>query len=476
MRAELALVDRIVLGAFLAAIVVLAVVRGRRRVADDAISYLAAGRALTLPGFVANLVATWYGGVLGVGEYSYRYGVANWLVFGVPYYLTAAAFAVWVAPRARRSRALTIPDQLRQAYGGRVATLGAVIVVAMTLPGAYLLMAGTLTAEGLGVSLPFAIFALVVLSVSYLLYGGMRGIVAADRLYIGLMYGGFAMLVVFLVVRFGGLDFLRARLDPAMFTWNGGQPAQAILVWYVIALSALVEPAFYEAAFSARDPATARRGMFIAIGLWAVFDFMTTTCGLYARALMPDLADGARAFPLLGAGVLPPVLAGLFFAGMLATVLSTFDSYLFISAQTLGHDLIARWRHVDPEHSNVWTRVGLAIAAAGAIVIALSGLTVVELWHHLGSIGTPALLVPMLASFAPRLRVSPLAAGTGMVLSAAVAATWIFTARDGRYWWGVEPIFPALGVAIAVWALGRLLRTAGPGAGGSDAGTPHADS
>jgi SSS family solute:Na+ symporter len=227
-------------------------------------------------------------------------------------------------------------------------------------------------------------------------------------------------------------------------------------VWYVIALSALVEPAFYEAAFAARNPQTARRGMFIAIGAWAVFDFMTTTCGLYARALMPDLADGARAFPLLGAGVLPPVLAGLFFAGMLATVLSTFDSYLFISAQTLGHDLIARWRRVDPEHSNVWTRVGLLIAAVCAIGIALSGLTVVELWHHLGSIGTPALLVPMVASFAPRWRIGPLAAGIAMGLSAAVAALWILTGHDGRYLGGVEPIFPALAVSLIVWALGRL--------------------
>ena len=49
-----------------------------------AAEYLVMGRTLALPAFVATLVSTWYGGVLGVGEYSYRYGISNWLVFGLP--------------------------------------------------------------------------------------------------------------------------------------------------------------------------------------------------------------------------------------------------------------------------------------------------------------------------------------------------------------------------------------------------------
>ena len=36
--------------------------------------FLLAGRTLTLPIFVMTLVSTWYGGILGVGEFSYRYG------------------------------------------------------------------------------------------------------------------------------------------------------------------------------------------------------------------------------------------------------------------------------------------------------------------------------------------------------------------------------------------------------------------
>src|SRR5207249_12267570 len=45
---------------------------------STAVEYLVAGRRVTLPAFVATVVATWYGGILGVGEYSYRYGISNW--------------------------------------------------------------------------------------------------------------------------------------------------------------------------------------------------------------------------------------------------------------------------------------------------------------------------------------------------------------------------------------------------------------
>src|SRR5512143_525229 len=104
-----------------------------------ALDYLVAGRRVTLPAFVATLVATWYGGILGVGEYAWRYGVANWLVFGAPYYLGAALFALFLARRAREAELLTLPDLLHRAYGRRAALVGAVAVFVNAAPAAYVL-------------------------------------------------------------------------------------------------------------------------------------------------------------------------------------------------------------------------------------------------------------------------------------------------------------------------------------------------
>lgn len=450
------LADRAVLLVYVLLLAALGLVRTLRRDRDDAASYLVAGRAVSLPGLVANLVATWYGGILGVGEYTYRFGISNWLVFGVPYYAAALVFALYIAPRARRSQSLTIPEQLRRAYGPRTGLLGAAIVFLMTLPGSYLLMGGTIAAEILGVPLAAAIAGVAVLSGFYLLFGGMRAIVAADRFYFVLMFASFGFMVAYLVAQHGGIDFLQARLPASSFQWHGGRPVQAVLVWYVIALATWIEPSFYEACFSARSPRTARNGILVSILFWMVFDAMTTATGLYARALLPDLADPVRAFPALAERVLPNVARGLFFAGMLAIVMSTVDSYLFLSAQTLGRDLA--WRLVGgAKESNRWTRWALPVAGAGAVAVALSGLSVVELWHHLGSIGTPALLLPMLASFHARLRPAPGAAAASVLVAAAVAAAWLVSGFGGRgYWLGLEPIFPALAASAAVWGAGLV--------------------
>ena len=123
-------------GSIYAAFLIFMVLRLLRRPAQGAADYIVAGRRLTLPAFTASLVTTWYGGILGVGEYTWRHGVSNWLVFGVPYYLYAGLFAIFLAGRARRSQALTVPDMLEQRYGRPVALLGAGTIFMMTAPAA----------------------------------------------------------------------------------------------------------------------------------------------------------------------------------------------------------------------------------------------------------------------------------------------------------------------------------------------------
>ena len=116
----------------LVAYAVILLVLARRRSGEGPGSFLLAGRALSLPALVATMVTTWYGGILGVGEYAWRYGLSTWVVFGLPYYLAAIVFGLWLAPRLRRSNAVSIPDLLNQTYGRRTALVGAAGVWAGT--------------------------------------------------------------------------------------------------------------------------------------------------------------------------------------------------------------------------------------------------------------------------------------------------------------------------------------------------------
>ncbi len=432
---------------------------------STAVEYLVAGRRVTLPAFVATLVATWYGGILGVGEYSYRYGISNWLVFGVPYYVGALLFALLYARRARDTALYTIPDLLDQHYGRGPALMGAVTVFIGYAPAAYVLMLGTLFAAMFRLPLVPCVVAAALFSVFYIHNGGLRTVVFTDQVQFLLMYAGFVVMLAFLVARHGGLGYLDGHLPPSHFTWNGGNPPAAVFVWYFIALSTLVDPGFWQRAFAARDPGVARRGVLISIGCWIVFDFLTTFTGMYARAVLPNLAKPVFSFPELARVTLPPGALGLFYLAMIATVMSTIDSYGFIAAATIGRDVIWRLaRGADEARIPAYTRWGLWIAAAFATALAVMKQSVIDLWHDLGSIVTPTLLLPLGTALLARGRLGARWTLVAMIAPFAVTLAWVIAksvplgGRPGGYPWSVEPIYVGLATSLVVYAAGWLMK------------------
>jgi len=413
------------------------------------------GRTLTLPAFVASLVSTWYGGILGVGEYSFLYGLSTWLVFGLPYYLAAVLFAVFLARRARRSQLLTIPDKLAQVYGNSTALVGSSIVYFMTVPAAYILMLGTLCSHLFGWSAWVGILAGTTFSVVYVFTGGFRSVVRTDLFQFSLMFVGFGVLLAILYSQYGGYDFLRQSVPEELFSWHGGNSPLYIASWYGIALAALIEPAFYQRCYAAKTESVARNGIFVSIACWTLFDFMTTTCGIYARALIPDLADPVASFPALAMEVLPAGLLGLFALALLATVMSTIDSNSFLAASTFGNDIIPRLIKGARERVTFFTRVGLLISTGLAVLIALFFESVIQIWYVFGSVGTPALLVPLFSAFVGKRHMSPGTATLSMLLCGGLSAVWFFAGTDGVYWFGIEPVFPGLALSVVVYLAAR---------------------
>lgn len=433
---------------------------------SSSLEYLLAGRRLTLWPFVATLVSTWYGGVLGVGEYSFRHGISNWLVMGVPYYLAAAVFALLLAARARRCAVLSIPEQLTASYGTNAGRTGAILVLLLAVPAAYALMMGELLQVIVGWQLGTAITVGVLFTIVIALSGGFRTVLAANALQFVLMYLGFLILLPIALAHTGGLSGLWAAVPPGHRTWDGGLGAQAVLVWYFIAMQTLVEPTFYQRCYAAQTPEVARRGVLISILFWVLFDFLTTFSGLAARVLLPNLDDPVLAYPALGRLVLSPAANAVFVVGLVATVMSTLHSYLFLAAATLSHDVAPELaRRVDERR---FTMLALGLTGLAATAMALAFRSVVAIWHDIGSIVTAALLLPLAASHAPeRFRFEPRWATASLVVTAGVASSWLLArAPDGSYPLGLEPIFPALLVSALCWVGPRLAGWGSHRAGG----------
>jgi SSS family solute:Na+ symporter len=272
------------------------------------------------------------------------------------------------------------------------------------------------------------------------------------------MFIGFILLLAAAYFTLGGFDYLQANVPPTHFTATGGNSIDYIAFWYIVALVTLVEPTFYQRCFAAKSVSVARRGIFISIGFWLFFDFMTTFCGLYARALLPDLADPVSAFPALAAQILPIGLTGIFLLSLLATIMSTVDSYMFLAATTISHDLVWRFKRFEEHLIKRVTALGLAITSIGTIAIAVVSDSVINIWHDFGSVATAALLLPLVTSYWGRFYYSRRGAMWAIISSALVtviALLYPSLSGTGSYLLGIEPIFIGLAVSALILAISR---------------------
>jgi SSS family solute:Na+ symporter len=459
----LATIDVVLVVGYFLAVLLIGFLSTRKN--SDATDFLVAGRSLTVPMFVMTLVSTWYGGVLGVGEFSYRYGISNWVVQGAPYYLFAVVFALVLAKRVRSSNLLTIPDKLHQAYDRKTAVLGSVLTFILMTPAPYVLMIAVLLQMIFGWSLVVSLLVGTIATTAYLFFGGFRSDVNTDVFEFVLMFIGFGVIIPFAYAQFGGFEFIRQNVPSLHLSWHGGNSFQFVLVWFFIALWTLVDPAFHQRCYAAKSADVAQKGILISIVFWFVFDAMTATAGLYARAALPGLAQPIMAYPLLAEATLPPIAKGMFYIGMLATIMSTLNSLTFISATTLGRDIVWRMR-AEQDESNVrrYTQFGLLITAVLSIALSLWSPSVINLWYTIGTIVIPGLFIPLVTSYFDQWRVSARYAFATMVLGWLTSFGWLligWTKELGSselYPFGIEPMYPGLLVSFVVWGRGVLVK------------------
>jgi len=471
-EAQFHVIDWILIGFYFFLLIWLSWKKGWQDETDETV-FLLSGRKVTLPAFVATLVSTWYGGILGVGEFSYQFGISMWLILGVPFYIFSALFAVLLAGKIRLNRALTLPEAMARRYGENAGRLSALPIFILVSPAPYILMLGLLFQFLAGGTAPFLFYATLValFSVLYITVGGFGAVLRTDFLQVILMFSGFAVLLIFAAATFGGISTLWQGVPDSFRDITGGQSWQYILVWFFIALWTFVDPSFHQRAAAAESPKTARKGIFISILFWSAFDFMTAFSGMYGWAILgPDLQEPILVYPILANELLPLGIKGLFFVTLLATIMSTLDSYLFLSGQTLGRDFLARYfpfvnrNKLTRVSINKLTRVSILIAAIIGILLIILYPSVIDLWYVIGSVLIPGLLIPVLGIYLSVFRLKPAIVYMSIIGCTALSAGWLIMGTLGESdaydynYLGIEPFYPGLLLAIFLWVIGRVKR------------------
>ncbi len=305
--------------------------------------------------------------------------------------------------------------------------LSAVIVFILVSPAPYLLMTASLLLYIFNLPLIPSIIIALILSIAYLLKGGFKSNVFVDSFQFFVMFAGFIVVVIFSLNQFGGFKFISDSVPPEHLDLTGGMPVTYLIIWFLIALWTFADPGFHQRCYAAKSGSVAMKGIIISIFFWALFDFLTTTTGLFAKGVLPNIQNPVLAFPKFADEVLPAGLKGIFYAALFATILSTLNSFLFLSATTISRDFIYRIEKFNDESKlRNYTIAGLIISGVIAGVLAYTIPSVIEIWYTIGSMFIPGIILPVISAYYPKLRVSNKIILMEMITAVLSSIVWYF--------------------------------------------------
>ena len=271
------------------------------------------------------------------------------------------------------------------------------------------------------------------ISMVYTLRGGFRSVVRTDIIQFFMMYLGFIGILVYLCITYGGYSFLVDKLPASKLSIPGDLNWGYILAWSFIALVTFIDPNFYQRSFSGDSTSTVKKGIFISIFFWFIFDLLSIGTALYSAAIFNQ---GITYSPYLDlvSFVLPPLLQGIFLVSMFAIIMSTIDSFVFVSGLTIGRDLLSS----DSKYSDsvLHTKIGIIIAGLISVFLATFFENAIDIWYVTGSFAASSLLIPMLCCFYKKKMKYPL---LFIVFPLLVTGFW-FLWMDSL----IDPIYPGI--------------------------------
>ncbi len=378
--------------------------------------YFLAGSRMTAPLLVCTIVSTYYGldVLLGGSEVGYVDGIVGWFWYTRPYYLAILLTALLLIGRLRQRDFLSLPDVAAASYGEGTRTVVAVASFFYSLPLIALMGIGVLLDVVLGIPFAWGVLLGALVSLVYTLMGGLLADAFTDTVQFTLMCVTLGIAAAFAMETVGGFDALRAALPATHFDPRGTYPLPVLIVFSTAALSVFVEPAIYQRIFAAES----RRAVLIALGigivLWGAYDWITTVLGMTARAVGVD-AEPSYALLTLVVSELPTGLTGLFVAGVVATGMSTVDSYLLIAGGNLAYDLYRPL--VNPGIKDAallrLTRWGIVVACVVSVAFALFFTSIVSAWVFMAALLVGTCFVPVVLALFSRRAFKP-AAGSGL--------------------------------------------------------------
>lgn len=381
---QVAGLDLIIIIAYMALIAAVGIV-SQKKVKNSG-DYYVAGRSLPTFVLIATICASVIGGsaLIGKGGYAYTGGVVC-IAIGLPYMVGMfifSAFSGKISGVGHKYGFTSMSEMMGYRFGNVVKYITAAMVAytSMSTVGAQISATGTIISTIGGDNVSYLLGALIatIIFVSYTASSGLFGVVYTDVIqFIVLIAFVYILLPIEGIHQVGGIGELIAKTDPAKWNWNLSPDIITLIVTNFVMTIAGAE--FWQRAFSAKNQKAAFNGQFWGTAIYAVTIVVTMLIGLAAALLFPTLIEeygtADYAIPVMIVKNLPAGLTGLTLAGVLSVMMSSADSYLLVSTQSIIGDIIK------PNSKSIDERKELMLSRVCSVVFGVLAFLVAMFFH-----------------------------------------------------------------------------------------------
>jgi SSS family transporter len=412
--------------------------------------FLIAGRSL---GLVVLVLATMSSIMSGFGFVGgpglvYETGTSSlWITFpatlgvALSWVLVGKRFALLGATR----EILTLPDIVEARYGGRWPRFFmslSILLGVLGYLGTQILAIGVVLVTVLNIDLvPALAIGLGVLAF-YSVAGGMIAGVYTDLFQGVLMTVASLAVTYYAITTAGGMSEISRTLwdmDPEFIgPWGTSGPLTALSWFLLFGLGGVGQPHVITKFLMLRDIHSLRWGPVLTGCCYALLSLLWMSVGLAMRTLvetgkLPALESPDLAAPVFLVNYTPEWLAGLVFAGLLAAIMSTADSFLNIGAAAIVHDIPTALRGRPLDRQLLWTRAATALLLLASTLFALYMENLIALLGTFGWGTFAAAIVPSVAIGLNWKRATGAACVASIALSLVLNFALELLARHGIY-------------------------------------------
>lgn len=308
--------------------------------AGGAVPWGMGGLSLFMGFFSAGTFVVW-------GSIAYS---AGWVAVTIQWTMCLAGLLVglWIAPRWRRTGALTAAEYIRGRLGlstQKAYTL-LFLVVSLFTTGSFLYPVGRILEVSTGLPLTACILLIGGVSILYVTVGGLRAVVVTDVLQFVILFAAVVIVIPLSFERVGGVGAFLDAVPDGFFRLTNGEYTWGFVIAFGLYNMIFLGGnwAYVQRYTTVRDPQSARKVGYLFGGLYSFSPVLWMLPPMIYFVFNPSLSGlgDEGAYLLMCKAALPAGLLGLMLGGMIFATASSLNSTLNISAAVFTNDIFRR--------------------------------------------------------------------------------------------------------------------------------------